>query len=130
MIILTLRTDKPEAEIGLYDDAQQIDYYTWEAHRQLAETVHSKILNLLEDNSKQWSDIQAIVFYEGPGSFTGLRIGASVANALAGSLSIQIEATTGDNWIKAGVKKLLAGKSDHFVAPEYGQTANITKPRK
>jgi hypothetical protein len=46
MIILTIRTDKPEAEIGLYDDEKQIIYETWQAHRQLAETIHLKIKEL------------------------------------------------------------------------------------
>ncbi len=48
MIILTIRTDKPEAEIGLYDGEQQLAYEMWSAHRQLAETIHTKIKELLD----------------------------------------------------------------------------------
>jgi hypothetical protein len=43
MLIITLRTDKPDAEIGLFDSSRQLDYYTWQAHRQLAETLHTKL---------------------------------------------------------------------------------------
>ena len=48
MLILTIRTDKPEAELGLYKDNQQLDYFVWQAHRELAETIHNKIKELLE----------------------------------------------------------------------------------
>ena len=36
MLILAIRTEKPEAEIGLFDDEKKLAYETWEAHRQLA----------------------------------------------------------------------------------------------
>lgn len=130
MIILTLRTDKPEAEIGLYDGDHQIAYVQWEAHRQLAETLHLKIKSLIESHEKQWQDIQGIVIYQGPGSFTGLRIGMSVANALASSLPAAIVATTNDNWLTTGLARLLAGENSEVALPEYGQPAHITQPRK
>ena len=130
MIILTLRTDKPEAEIGLYDDQGQLAYETWTAHRQLAETLHSKTLDLLKRQNKGWSDIQGLVIFKGPGSFTGLRIGLSVANALAYSLSVPIIGTMGDNWQTEGIENLLTGKSNKVAVPEYGSDAHITAPRK
>lgn len=37
MIILSIRTDKPEAEVGLYKDSVQLAYETWTAHRALAD---------------------------------------------------------------------------------------------
>lgn len=130
MIILTLRTDKPEAEIGLYDGQVKIAYETWEAHRQLAETVHRKIEELLERSGKTWQDIDGIVGFQGPGSFTGLRIGLSVENAVGYSLQIPVVATQGDAWIEDGIQRLMAGGQDEVVLPFYGRDANITTPRK
>ena len=130
MLVLALRTDKPEAEIGLFDDDKQLAYETWQAHRQLAETIHTKISELLERQSKGWSDISGIVAYEGPGSFTGLRIGLSVANALATSYNAPIVGVTGDDWVEQGIKLLLAGKSVQVVLPEYGAPVHITTPKK
>ncbi len=154
MIILTLRTDKPQAEIGLYEDEKQLAYYKWQAHRQLAETIHKKLLQLLNKpaphqnlsgvvgnriterqvfgagSSKEWGDIEGIVVFKGPGSFTGLRIGLTVANALVYSYKIPIVARGGSRWIETGIKNLLAGQNDKIALPEYGAPANITKPRK
>jgi tRNA threonylcarbamoyladenosine biosynthesis protein TsaB len=130
MIILTIRTDKPEAEIGLYDDQRQLAYETWQAHRQLAESLHQKIAQLLKDQVKAWDDIQGIVAYRGPGSFTGLRIGLSVANALAYGYDVPITGMTGDDWKKQGIEALLAGNGEQQVLPEYGAPVHATEPKK
>jgi len=129
MLILTLRTDNPQAEIGLYESNEKLAYEKWVAHRQLAETIHTKILDLLKTQDKQWSDIQAVVCYEGPGSFTGLRIGISVANALASSLDVPIESSTGDDWIEIAIRKIATSSYTKPVMPVYGAEVHITQPR-
>jgi tRNA threonylcarbamoyladenosine biosynthesis protein TsaB len=130
MLILALRTDKPEAEIGLYNDNQQLAYFTWEAHRQLAETIHSKIKVLLEQNGKTWQDIAGVVAFKGPGSFTGLRIGLSVANALAYSLNIPVVAAAGEHWQTDGINRLKRGEHEAVALPEYGAPVHITQPKR
>jgi tRNA threonylcarbamoyladenosine biosynthesis protein TsaB len=129
MFILTIRTDKPEAELGLFDDDKKLAYETWQAHRQLAETIHQKIDKLLQAQSKTWQDVQGIVCFQGPGSFTGLRIGLTVGNALAYGLSIPVVATQGDNWIQSGITKLQAGENDKLAQPHYSAPVHITPPR-
>lgn len=129
MIILTIRTDKPEAEIGLYEGQTQLEYEVWQAHRQLAETIHSKITDLLKRNGKTLQDIEGIVIYKGPGSFTGLRIGMSVANALSYSYNIPIVARSG-SWIEDGIEAILDENPDIIALPEYGGDIHITTPRK
>jgi tRNA threonylcarbamoyladenosine biosynthesis protein TsaB len=130
MIILTLRTDKPEAELGLYDDTKQLAYEIWQAHRQLAETLHKKIEALLHDHHKDWKDLAGIVCFQGPGSFTGLRIGLTVANALAYSYNLPIVATQDPAWLEAGVEQLLQGTNDTQAVPYYGADAHITPSKK
>lgn len=129
MIIVTLRTDKPEAEIGLYRDQQQLRYDTWEAHRQLAETIHQRLESLLQEQNCSWSDIQAVICYQGPGSFTGLRIGLTVANTLAYGLSVPIIAAAGEQWISDGIRRLLGGETDQIALPNYGSPPHITTPK-
>jgi len=130
MIILTVRTEKPDAEIGLYDDRTQLAYETWQAHRQLAETMHAKIESMLKSQHKDWPDLQGIVCFEGPGSFTGLRIGLTVGNALSGSYGLPIVAAQDPNWLETGIDRLLAGETDELAMPFYGADAHITAPKK
>lgn len=130
MIILTIRTDKPNSELGLYRDESRIAYIIWESHRRLAETIHLKINKLMRHQNMKLKDIQAIIVFKGPGSFTGLRIGLSVANALASGLQIAIVGSQDKDWVKQGVLKLQKAKNDVIVMPEYGALPNVSQPKK
>lgn len=130
MLIITIRTDKPEAELGLYEDDKQLKYEMWLAHRQLAETIHQKIAELLESQHKKLEDLAGIVAFKGPGSFTGLRIGLTVANALSYSLGIPIVACEDPNWLEKGVEALKNGQNEQLAMPEYGAAPHITQQKK
>lgn len=129
MIILTIRTDKPESEVGVYDDEKQLAHTTWQAHRELAETLHKTIIDTLMKADVRLHQLEGIVGYRGPGSFTGLRIGLSVANALAYSLAIPVVATDGEAWLQDGISELLDGLNQKVAMPEYGAEPNITAPK-
>lgn len=129
-MILTIRTDKPEAEIGLYiEDGNRLAYKTWHAHRELSETIHLVIKELLSECGNDWSGLTGIIFFKGPGSFTGLRIGAAVANALSVSEDIPLTATSGNDWIKEGIYRLKEHKYTPAY-PEYGADPHITQQKK
>ncbi len=130
MIVLAIRTDKPEAELYLYEANKKLAELKWQAHRELSDTIHIKLKEILNKSSISYKDIEGIVIYKGPGSFTGLRIGASVGNALAYSLAVPIVASTGQNWVEDGIKALQKGQNDKIAIPKYGAPARTTKPRK
>ena len=130
MLILSLRTDNPEAEIGLFDNQKKISYETWQAHRQLADTLHHKIEDLLKEQKKSWQDIQGIVVFKGPGSFTGLRIGLTVANTLAYALSIPVVGEMDEEWVQTGIGRLKNSEQDLPVMPEYGAPVHITTQKR
>jgi tRNA threonylcarbamoyladenosine biosynthesis protein TsaB len=130
MKILTIKTDKPEAEVGLYEDQKQLNYIKWQADRQLSSTLNFKIKEILNQSSISLESIGGVVVFKGPGSFTGLRIGFSVANALAYSLQKPIVGLGGEAWLQAGINKLLAGKNDKIALPDYGAPAKTTASKK
>lgn len=128
-MILILRTDNPKAEVGLYEDQKQLAYKSWQAHRQLSETIHKTIKENLDSIQKDWSDITGIVYYKGPGSFTGLRIGAAVANAISETQKIPLVNQNGQNWIEDGLRALQNGQNEPAI-PEYGSEPKVTTPKK
>lgn len=130
MKILLIRTDGPETELYLYDGRVEQSRLIWHADRTLAETLHQKILELCNQASMELGDINALGVFTGPGSFTGLRIGHSVANALAYSLNTPIVSTAGDGWQTVAVKRLMDGVDDKIVVPSYGHPVHITEPKK
>lgn len=130
MYILALKTASPQAEIYLYDDKTLLAKDIWLADRQLADTIHHKIEILLKNQKISYEQLGGLAVFKGPGSFTGLRIGISVANALAYGLDIPITGANQDNWQEQAIKNLLANKGDKIVFPEYGAEPNISVPRK
>jgi tRNA threonylcarbamoyladenosine biosynthesis protein TsaB len=130
MIILVIKTDSPEARIAIYENNKKLVEQSWLAHKQLSNTIHRKVDELVSARGKSLQDLNGIIVFKGPGSFTGLRIGLSFANALSYSYRIPIVATGGDNWLSEGIKMLSSGQNDRIALPRYGAEAHITKPRK
>jgi tRNA threonylcarbamoyladenosine biosynthesis protein TsaB len=128
--VLAIRTDKPQAELYLYDDEKKLGQVKWQAHRELSSTIHRQIDKILNGSSVLIKDVDGIVCFKGPGSFTGLRIGLTVANALAYAQNIPVVAPRGDDWLKKGINNLMAGKNDKTATPFYDRPATTTLPKK
>lgn len=108
---LYLDTSSPETILRL-DEKE----YRYEFDRDLAEKLLSFLRDKLAENDKTWLDISEITFMAGPGSFTGLRIGAAIVNTLAHELDIPLYNHHGEKC--------------RIIIPEYGANANISKPKK
>lgn len=129
-MILCVRTDTKDAEIYLQNAHEVLLQKTWQADRQLAKDLLREIESLLEQAAISWGDITGIAVYKGPGSFTGLRIGCTVANAAAYAQTIAIVGGSGDDWKRNAIDRLTQGENEAFVMPEYGAEPRITTPRK
>ena len=128
-MILALRSDKPEAELYIFDDGKKIAEIKWEAHRELADTILGKIKEILVNNNIADKDITGIIMHTGEGSFTGLRIGTTVANAMSYSLGVPIVEAEGENWINEGLGKITSSKPGNLVVPKYNAEPNISQPK-
>lgn len=124
-MIILLDTSTATCFLTVVDDETRQDF-EWQAGRTLARGL----LKFLEEKTGDLHNISGIGVMKGPGSFTGLRIGLTVANTLADSLNIPIAGATGEDWQKVALKKLHAGENERIVMPEYGAAAHITAPRK
>ena len=129
-MILALRTDQLESAISLYKESHLLDQFSWQAGRELSNTLLLNIDKILIKNELRLNDLKAIIVFQGPGSFTGLRIGITVANTLAYSLDIPVVAGEGDNWASSAISKIRSEEYTLGVSPVYGAPANITKQKK
>jgi tRNA threonylcarbamoyladenosine biosynthesis protein TsaB len=128
-MILLLDTSTPTCRVTVLSHSQ-VFKNEWQADRSLAKGLLGYLKSELMSADAAFGDLTGIGVYAGPGSFTGLRIGITVANTIASSQDIPIVGGTGGDWQDRAVERLKAGESDNIVMPIYGSEANITKPRK
>ena len=108
---LFLDTSTPNTILKINDKE-----YKYCFDKDLAEKLLGFIHEKLQENHKTWHDITEIHFMSGPGSFTGLRIGATIVNTLAHELNIPLYDRH--------------HQKQPIIIPEYGHPANISKPQK
>ena len=108
---LYLDTSTPETILRINDTE-----YRYTFANDLAEKLLQFIRDKLTLHNATFQDITEITFMSGPGSFTGLRIGAAVVNTLASELNIPLY----DHH----------HRKQQIIIPDYGRPAKISKPRK
>jgi tRNA threonylcarbamoyladenosine biosynthesis protein TsaB len=128
-MIVLLNTSTPLCALTVIDGDQRF-HDEWQADRTLAKGLLAYLQARLQIHGATLADITGIGVFEGPGSFTGLRIGLTVMNTIADSEQIAIVGARGDGWERLALEKLRAGQDDKIVLPFYGSEAHITTPRK
>jgi tRNA threonylcarbamoyl adenosine modification protein YeaZ len=133
-MILVINTANEETFLGLYDN-KWLELIEWEAGRELSAQILIKLEEVYKRAGKEFNETTGVIVSKGPGSFTGLRIGLSIANAFAYSLKIPIvglaKITDNEKLLKKGQEALREKTTfDEPVTPEYGREPNISKPKK
>ena len=128
-MIVLIDSSMPIFQLTFIDGSKHQDE-KWQSDRMLAKGLLGYLDKLLKSRNEKWSDITAIGVFEGPGSFTGLRIGLTVMNTIADAQNIPIVGGRGDDWQQKVLAKLNNGKNEKIVLPFYGSEPHITIPRK
>lgn len=107
---------------------------TWTSHRNQSKELLPKIDKLLRKHKVQSEQLKWVVVNLGPGSFTGLRVGISVANAFGYGLNIPVigkKSLSGSARERVGKLLQLKTNAKLFkqVLPHYGRPPRITKPK-
>ena len=134
MILVIDTANNEKAFLGLWDKTW-LSQIEWAAGRNLSADIMIKLDQLFETADREIEKITGLIINAGPGSFTGLRIGISVANTIAYSLNIPIvgvtEPKTAQALFELGDRKLQ--QESHFrqpISPEYGREPNLSQPKR
>lgn len=109
MISLFLDTSSHKIIVGIYQDTKEIVLNIEENDNHLSERILPLIDKTLKQANKKVSDIDHIFVVNGPGSFTGTRIGVTVAKMLAWAGNIKISTVS--------ELEVIAGSSDVYSVP-------------
>lgn len=91
MNTLFIDTHDKIISISLLKNNNEIDLLQKESNQHHSEYVMPMISNILIKNNLNIHDITEIIVVNGPGSFTGVRIGVTIAKMLAYTLNIPIK---------------------------------------
>ena len=90
MRYLYIDTSSSYLNTALVDDNNLLASINEEFGQSLSEVVVPKIVSMFQENNIEPKDIDKIIVVNGPGSFTGIRIGITIAKVYAWSLNIPI----------------------------------------
>lgn len=128
--ILAIDTTSDETGIGLVGEGKP-KIILWVSHRNQSKELLPKIDGLLKREKVKLAELKWVVVNLGPGSFTGLRVGISTANALGYGLNIPVIGKanlTGEinHRIETLLKLKTSTKKFKQVLPHYGRPPRIT----
>ena len=87
---LSIDTSTRQASIGLSLNGDIIAKNSWKSEQNHSKECFPKIINLLEKTNSKASDIDAVFVSIGPGGFSALRVGISIAKSFAVGSKIPI----------------------------------------
>ena len=90
MKLLALETANEQCSVSLIDDTQELFFQLDVRPKAQTQTILPLIEQALHQSNTQLADLTAIAFSRGPGSFSGVRINAAVAQALAWSHDLPV----------------------------------------
>lgn len=128
MILVINTIERHIIELGLADkktrlvstndsEPRRIGSFKYETQDQSADILPA-IEGVLKNHKIELKDITAIAVNQGPGSFTGVRVGIAVANTLAWSLDIPVVGYR-EGQLESAIAKTLPNKFSKIVLPSY-----------
>lgn len=100
MFQLLLDSSNKFLSVGLAKDGKVVDKICYEAWQRQSEMMVTEIDNILKRNNVDKKDLDAVVVGIGPGSYTGVRIGVTIAKTIAYSLKIKLIAKSSLSLLK------------------------------
>ncbi|MTJ47888.1 tRNA (adenosine(37)-N6)-threonylcarbamoyltransferase complex dimerization subunit type 1 TsaB [Dolichospermum sp. UHCC 0259] len=83
---LALHTTTPELGLAISNFANYPQSQVWNLGRDLSSHIHQYLVEIIKPRT--WADLEFIAVAQGPGGFTGTRIGVVTARTLAQQLNI------------------------------------------
>jgi tRNA threonylcarbamoyladenosine biosynthesis protein TsaB len=113
MTILAIDTSNYALGVALLDDDQVLGEYMTNLKKNHSVRIMPAIQTLMKDCEKLPADLTKIVVAKGPGSYTGVRIGVTIAKTLAWSLNIPLVGISSLEILAAGLGRYFDG----YVSP-------------
>ncbi len=89
-MLLAINTATKATSIALLQEKHLVAEKSWSADRDEAAKTLPEILHMLGKQKKSFSDLKKLLVVNGPGPFSGVRVGITIVNTLALSLNLKV----------------------------------------
>jgi len=133
--ILAIETATNVCSVSLFLRGEFIEELSSDEIRSHAKKLPVFVDEILENNKLQAIDLHGVAVSSGPGSYTGLRIGMSLAKGIALSLSLPIipintlDALCVNQSIEGEFWMCIFSHRDYVFAQKYSSKSSIGEPR-
>jgi len=121
MTILAIDTSNNPLGVALLDDNQVLGEYMTNLKKNHSVRIMPAIQTLMKDCERLPADLTKIVVAKGPGSYTGVRIGVTIAKTLAWTLNIPLVGISSLEILAAGTGRYFNGYVSPIVDARRGQ---------
>ena len=135
MKILYIDTSSSYLYCGIVCDDKLISEVKEDLGQNLSRDAMPKIASMFEKSNMVPSDINKIIVVNGPGSFTGIRVGLTIAKVYAWSLNIPITTITSLEAMKEScsfddyIVSVIDARRDYSYAAIYNKDEIILNPQ-
>ncbi|MFL6555884.1 MAG: tRNA (adenosine(37)-N6)-threonylcarbamoyltransferase complex dimerization subunit type 1 TsaB [Bacillus sp. (in: firmicutes)] len=113
MTILAIDTSNYTLGVALLEENQVLGEYITNLKKNHSVRIMPAIETLLKDCERVPADLTKIIVAKGPGSYTGVRIGVTIAKSLAWTLNIPLVGVSSLEILASGVSRYFDG----YVSP-------------
>jgi tRNA threonylcarbamoyladenosine biosynthesis protein TsaB len=121
MTILAIDTSNYPLGVALIEDNQVLGEYITNLKKNHSVRIMPAIQTLMKDCERVPAQLSKIVVAEGPGSYTGVRIGVTIAKTMAWSLKIPLVGISSLEIIAAGAGRYFDGYISPVIDARRGQ---------
>jgi tRNA threonylcarbamoyladenosine biosynthesis protein TsaB len=121
MTILAIDTSNYPLGVALIEDNQVLGEYITNLKKNHSVRIMPAIQTLMKDCDRVPAQLTKIVVAKGPGSYTGVRIGVTIAKTLAWSLKIPLVGVSSLEIIAAGAGRYFDGYISPLIDARRGQ---------
>ena len=118
MISLFIDTSTNRLIIGIYKDKKELYLENIEVHNDLSSKVLPHLKQILTDLKLNIKDIKEIYCVNGPGSFTGIRVGVTISKTLGLVLDSKI-------YPVSSLALMASSMNTEYVVPMIGAYDNV-----
>ena len=87
---LIIDTISKQSLVALGEEGKLVDKIVWSSDFKQSEELLVKVDELLTENEVKRKDLTGVVVVNGPGSYTGIRVGVATGNALGFALGVPV----------------------------------------